>query len=47
VAEGTVRNHVTTILAKLEVSDRAQATAIAPGGTAWPTWATTRLDDAT
>ena len=29
LAEGTVRNHVSTILAKLEVSDRAQATAIA------------------
>ncbi len=29
LAEGTVRNHVTTILSKLEVSDRAQATAIA------------------
>ncbi len=29
LAEGTVRNHVTHILAKLEVSDRAQATAIA------------------
>jgi len=27
LAEGTVRNHVTTILAKLEVTDRAQATA--------------------
>lgn len=29
LAEGTVRNHVTTILAKLDVDDRAQATAIA------------------
>jgi DNA-binding NarL/FixJ family response regulator len=29
LAEGTVRNHVTNILAKLDVSDRAQATAIA------------------
>jgi DNA-binding NarL/FixJ family response regulator len=29
LAEGTVRNHVTTILAKLGVADRAQATAIA------------------
>jgi DNA-binding NarL/FixJ family response regulator len=29
LAEGTVRNHVTTILAKLGVTDRAQATAIA------------------
>ncbi len=29
LAEGTVRNHVTTILAKLEVADRAQATALA------------------
>jgi two-component system, NarL family, response regulator LiaR len=29
LAEGTVRNHVTPILAKLNVSDRAQATAIA------------------
>ncbi|HEV2237723.1 MAG TPA: response regulator transcription factor [Ktedonobacterales bacterium] len=29
LAEGTVRNHVSTILAKLEVADRAQATAIA------------------
>jgi two-component system, NarL family, response regulator LiaR len=29
LAEGTVRNHVTNILAKLEVSDRTQATAIA------------------
>jgi DNA-binding NarL/FixJ family response regulator len=29
LAEGAVRNHVTTILAKLGVSDRAQATAIA------------------
>jgi DNA-binding NarL/FixJ family response regulator len=29
LAEGTVRNHVTTILAKLEVTDRAQATALA------------------
>jgi len=29
VAEGAVRNRVTTILAKLEASDRAEATAIA------------------
>ena len=29
LAEGTVRNHVSTILAKLEVADRAQATAVA------------------
>jgi two-component system, NarL family, response regulator LiaR len=29
LAEGTVRNHVTQILAKLEVNDRAQATAMA------------------
>lgn len=29
LAEGTVRNHVSMILAKLEVADRAQATAIA------------------
>ena len=29
LAKGTIRNHVTHILAKLEVSDRAQATAIA------------------
>ena len=29
LAEGTVRNHVTTILAKLNVTDRAQATALA------------------
>ncbi|HEY7780732.1 MAG TPA: response regulator transcription factor [Ktedonobacterales bacterium] len=29
LAEGTVRNHVTAILAKLGVADRAQATAIA------------------
>ncbi|MBW4473891.1 MAG: response regulator transcription factor [Stenomitos rutilans HA7619-LM2] len=29
LSEGTIRNHVTSILAKLEVSDRAQATAIA------------------
>ncbi|NDJ59565.1 MAG: response regulator transcription factor [Chloroflexi bacterium] len=29
LAEGTVRNHVTQILAKLEVTDRAQATALA------------------
>jgi DNA-binding NarL/FixJ family response regulator len=29
LAEGTVRNHVTNILAKLEVTDRAQATAVA------------------
>jgi two-component system, NarL family, response regulator LiaR len=29
LAEGTVRNHVTSILAKLEVTDRAQATALA------------------
>jgi DNA-binding NarL/FixJ family response regulator len=29
LAEGTVRNHVTTIFAKLDVSDRAQATAYA------------------
>ena len=29
LAEGTVRNHVTNILAKLEVTDRAQATALA------------------
>jgi two-component system, NarL family, response regulator LiaR len=29
LAEGTVRNHVTNILAKLEVADRAQATALA------------------
>jgi DNA-binding NarL/FixJ family response regulator len=29
LAEGTVRNHVTTIFAKLDVADRAQATALA------------------
>ena len=29
LAEGTIRNQVTSILAKLEVSDRAQATALA------------------
>ena len=29
LAEGTVRNHVTNILAKLDVTDRAQATALA------------------
>ena len=29
LAEGTVRNHVTSILTKLEVDDRAQATALA------------------
>jgi DNA-binding NarL/FixJ family response regulator len=29
LAEGTVRNHVTSILAKLDVTDRAQATALA------------------
>ena len=29
LAEGTVRNHVTSIFAKLDVSDRAQATAVA------------------
>jgi two-component system, NarL family, response regulator LiaR len=29
LAEGTVRNHVTSILAKLDVTDRAQATAVA------------------
>lgn len=29
LAEGTVRNHVSNILAKLEVDDRAQATALA------------------
>jgi DNA-binding NarL/FixJ family response regulator len=29
LAEGTVRNHVTTIFSKLDVSDRAQATALA------------------
>jgi DNA-binding NarL/FixJ family response regulator len=29
LAEGTVRNHVTTILAKLHITDRAQATALA------------------
>lgn len=29
LAEGTIRNHVTSIFAKLEVSDRAQATALA------------------
>ncbi|HEY7833820.1 MAG TPA: response regulator transcription factor [Ktedonobacterales bacterium] len=29
LAEGTVRNHVSAILAKLEVADRAQATAVA------------------
>ncbi|MCU0491998.1 MAG: response regulator transcription factor [Chloroflexaceae bacterium] len=29
LAEGTVRNHVSTILAKLDVTDRAQATAFA------------------
>lgn len=29
LSEGTVRNHVTNILAKLSVSDRAQATALA------------------
>jgi two-component system, NarL family, response regulator LiaR len=29
LAEGTVRNHVSLILAKLEVTDRAQATAVA------------------
>lgn len=29
LAEGTVRNHITAIFSKLEVSDRAQATAVA------------------
>jgi len=29
LAEGTVRNHITNILAKLDVTDRAQATALA------------------
>jgi two-component system, NarL family, response regulator LiaR len=29
LAEGTVRNHVTTIFSKLDVTDRAQATALA------------------
>jgi DNA-binding NarL/FixJ family response regulator len=29
LAEGTVRNHITNILAKLDVKDRAQATALA------------------
>ena len=29
LAEGTVRNHVTSILGKLGVDDRAQATALA------------------
>lgn len=29
LAEGTVRNHITSIFAKLDVSDRAQATALA------------------
>jgi DNA-binding NarL/FixJ family response regulator len=29
LSEGTVRNHVTSILAKLDVTDRAQATALA------------------
>lgn len=29
LAEGTIRNHVTNIFAKLEVTDRAQATALA------------------
>jgi DNA-binding NarL/FixJ family response regulator len=29
LSEGTVRNHVTSILSKLDVTDRAQATALA------------------